>query len=134
MHSARITGGQHCWLARALVLLLLCVQLTVQAPLPSAEEPGPNTAAAGDYSPEEAARQLWNGAKKLARKSAPRVRRQNGITLENEIPPELETVTNVTESAPKYILEVYRNLSNRPEPTEANTIRSLQTIANGKTT
>lgn len=114
--------------------MLLCVQLTLQIPLPSPEEPAPNSAPAGGYRPVEEARKLWNGAKKLARKTAPRVRRQNAITLENGMPPETEIGDNVTESAPKYILEVYRNLSYRPEPTEANTIRSLQTIntASGK--
>lgn len=136
MYSSRTKGGMHCRLVVA-VILLLSAQLAVQVPLPSAEEPASLTAAEGRYNPVEEARKLWNGAKKLGRKMTARVRRRSAeaITVDPSPSPEVLANNNVTESAPKYILEVYQNLSRRPEPTEANTIRSLQTIAteNGKT-
>ena len=125
MYSSGIDGGRmHCWL----IILLLCAQLTIQVPLPS-EEPAPLPEREASYSPVEDARKFWNDAKKLGRKLTPRIRRSEGVTVETTSATQPES--NIT--APKYILEVYRNLSKRPEPTEANTIRSLQTVVKGKT-
>ena len=106
-------------------LLLLSVVLTTQLPLQE-----------GDPNPRhiEQARELWNKAKEMKRILRPRVvRRQTFDAPTVDMTQEIEQLES--EGAPKYILELYKNLSavgvRQPE-TQANTIRSLQTTSKSK--
>ena len=79
----------------------------------------------------EAARRLWNGAKKsykafqqgLTRK----ITKRSVVNVNRRSVSEHEVLTNLT--ATKYMLDLYRNLTNsttsESKTTEANTIRSL---------
>lgn len=123
----------------AAVLLLLCIYTA-----PSFQAPTTTNAAQAHSLGEkvdavETARKL-SDAKKLHRKLRRRSTEGNTVNegsdssyAQQQSPSSEQSGTpNVT--APKYILELYRNLSNTEllETTQANTIRSLQTTSKGK--
>ena len=124
------------YLALSLVLaLLVYVELSTSKPVLE-EAPGSLTNSNdknevdSSYDPIEEARQLWNGAKRLQRSLRPRRKRSVSASVppaNNELP------ANLNISGPKYILDLYRNLTRNPamqQTTQANTIRSLQTSEN----
>lgn len=87
-------------------------------------------AAPGPLSPEhERARQLWNKAKKLHHQLKPRryVRNVNYVRRSAQVE---------NHNVSKYILELYKNMTEQnntgSQGTQANTVRSLQTINNGE--
>ena len=90
-------------------------------------------AAPGPLSPEhERARQLWNKAKKLHHQLKPRRYVRNVNYVRRSVQVDNHNVS-------KYILELYKNMtdqaitgSRQPQGTQANTVRSLQTINNGE--
>ena len=83
-----------------------------------------SAAAPGPLSPEhKRARELWNKVKKPRRylRNVPR----------NECEANSAAATN--RSVSKYILELYHNLTEQREPeSQANTVRSLQTVNDGE--
>ena len=88
--------------------------------------------APSSLSPEyEKAREPWNKAKKLQHQLKPRRYVRNVPRYEREV---VDNATNV----PKYILELYKNLTegstteNLQQSTQANTVRSLQTVNDGE--
>lgn len=89
--------------------------------------------ASAPLSPEhERARELWNKAKKLQRQLKPRRYVRNVPRYERNVA--VDNATNV----PKYILELYKNLTEQStteklqQSTQANTVRSLQTVNDGE--
>ena len=123
----------------ATVLLLLCIYTAPSFQLPVATTDAQAASLDDGVSAVEVARKLWSDAKKLHRK----LRRRSTVTddssdsshaqqpTDQSMSSERSGSPNVT--APKYILELYRNLSNTSqETTQANTIRTLQTISKGK--
>lgn len=149
-HSLLLTSVTVCCKPRAMgrimqetmvatVLLLLCIYTAPSFQLPVATTDAQAASLDDGVSAVEVARKLWSDAKKLHRK----LRRRSTVTddssdsshaqqpTDQSMSSERSGSPNVT--APKYILELYRNLSNTSqETTQANTIRTLQTISKGK--
>ena len=88
-----------------------------------------SAAAPGPLSPEhERARELWNKVKKLQHQLKPR-RYVRNVPRNERQANSAATNRNVS----KYILELYHNLTEQREPeSQANTVRSLQTVNDGE--
>ena len=126
----------------ATVLLLLCIYTAPSFQLPVATNDAQAASLDDGVNAVEMARKLWSDAKKLHRKLRRRSS-DNNVNDDSSDPSHAQQPTDQSMSsersgspnvtAPKYILELYRNLSNTSqETTQANTIRTLQTISKGK--
>lgn len=125
------TSSKHLVLCSLVLLVLLTVlQLAYSVPL-QVEEKVLNSelekAADSSYDPIETARKLWSDAKRLQRRLRPK---RSPVSSQSSQPQPVGLPDNLSISGPKYILDLYKNLTTNPglqQTTQANTIRSLQT-------
>lgn len=126
----------------AAVLLLLCIYTAPSFQAPTTTNDAQPLSLGDGVDAVETARKLLSDAKKLHRKLRRRSTEVNEgsdsshAQQPSEQSPSSEQSGTPNVTAPKYILELYRNLSNTEllETTQANTIRSLQTTSKGKRT
>jgi len=120
----------------ASLVLLVCIYAAPSLQVPVSSEGRNNPVSSdGENDAVEVARKFWD-SKKLHRRLRSRRSGSEGTTgVQNEGEGEVAATLppNITISAPKYILELYRNLSSEQNlaTTQANTIRSLQTMSKG---
>lgn len=126
----------------AAVLLLLCIYTAPSFQAPTTTNDAQAHSLGEEVDAVETTRKILSDAKKLHRKLRRRSTEGNTVnegsdsSYAQQPSPSSEQSGTPNVTAPKYILELYRNLSNTEllETTQANTIRSLQTISKGKRT